>query len=123
MMSEEYSKLKEEAQKLIEKKLIEKHETIGGLDLPEGRELKEEVIENSKKITTQQQWYRRRADELSTAAARRSTEVGGGGAHKLSAAAVRRGRRTALHTTLRLKAIDSTNAPPCHTILDKFYPL
>ena len=28
---------------------IEKHETIGGLDLPEGRELKEEVIENSKK--------------------------------------------------------------------------
>ena len=42
MMSEEYSKLKEELN-------IEKHETIGGLDLPEGRELKEEVIENSKK--------------------------------------------------------------------------
>ena len=40
MMSEEYSKLKEEAQH---------RETIGGLDLPEGRELKEEVIENSKK--------------------------------------------------------------------------
>ena len=33
----------------LKKKLnIEKHETIGGLDLPEGRELKE-VIENSKK--------------------------------------------------------------------------
>ena len=32
----------------LKKKLnIEKHETIGGLDLPEGRELK--VIENSKK--------------------------------------------------------------------------
>ena len=42
MMSEEYNKLK--------KKLnIEKHETIGGLDLPEGRELIEEVIKNSKK--------------------------------------------------------------------------
>src|SRR6218665_3422807 len=27
---------------------IEKHETIGSLDLPEGRELKEEVIENSR---------------------------------------------------------------------------
>src|SRR6218665_1570283 len=27
---------------------IEKHETIGGLGLPKGRELKEEVIENSK---------------------------------------------------------------------------
>src|SRR6218665_117018 len=67
----------------LKKKLnIEKHETIGGLDLPEGRELKE-VIENSPKITTQQQWYRRRADKLSAAAARRSTKVGGG-AHKLS---------------------------------------
>src|SRR6218665_299665 len=75
---------------------IEKHETIGGLDLPEGRELKEEVIENSKKITTQKQWYRRRAEKLSAAAAaRRSTKVGGG-AHKLSVAAARRGRRTAL---------------------------
>src|SRR6218665_1728118 len=32
----------------LKKKLnIEKHETIGGLDLPEGRELIEEVIENS----------------------------------------------------------------------------
>ena len=43
MMSEVYSKLK--------KKLnIEKHETIGGLNVPEGRELKEEeVIENSQK--------------------------------------------------------------------------
>src|SRR6218665_1792289 len=70
-MSEEYNKLK--------KKLnIEKHETIGGLDQPEGREIKE-VTENSKKITTQQQWYRRRAEKLSAAAAaaRRSTKVGG----------------------------------------------
>ena len=34
----------------LKKKLnIEKHETIGGLDLPEGREHKEEVIENSNK--------------------------------------------------------------------------
>ena len=34
----------------LKKKLnIEKHETIGGLDLPEGRELKEEVIENFQK--------------------------------------------------------------------------
>ena len=34
----------------LKKKLnIKKHETIGGLDLPEGRELKEEIIENSKK--------------------------------------------------------------------------
>src|SRR6218665_3346034 len=33
----------------LKKKLnIDKHETIGGLDLPEGRELEEEVIENSK---------------------------------------------------------------------------
>src|SRR6218665_1880553 len=76
---------------------IEKHETIGRLDLPEGRELKEEVIENSKNISTQQQWYRRRADKLSAAAAaRRSTKVGGGGTNKLSAAA-RRGRCTALY--------------------------
>src|SRR6218665_2175511 len=43
----------------LKKLNIEKHETIGGLDLPKGRELKEEVIENSKKITTQQKWYRR----------------------------------------------------------------
>src|SRR6218665_1293552 len=79
----------------LKKKLnIEKHETILRLDLPEGRELKEEVIENSKNISTQQQWYRRRVDKLS-AAARRSTKVGGG-ANKLSAAAARRGRRTAL---------------------------
>ena len=34
----------------LKKKLnIEKHETIGGLDRPKSRELKEEVIENSKK--------------------------------------------------------------------------
>src|SRR6218665_2410570 len=65
----------------LKKKLnIEKHETIGGLDLPEGRELKE-VIENSQKITTQQQWYRRRADKLS-AAGRRSKKNGGGGPPK-----------------------------------------
>ena len=32
----------------LKKLNIEKPETIGGLDLPEGRELKEEVIENSK---------------------------------------------------------------------------
>src|SRR6218665_2997471 len=56
--------------------------------MPEGKELKEEVIENSKKITTQQQWYRRRADKLLAAAARRSTKVGGG-APKVSAAAAR----------------------------------
>ena len=62
----------------LKKKLnIEKHETIGGLDLPEGIELKEEVIENSQKITTKQQWYRReptnyrrrRADQQTSAAA------------------------------------------------------
>src|SRR6218665_3333669 len=88
MMSEEYYTAN------IKKLNIEKHETIGGLDLPKGRELQEEVIENSKKITTQQKWYRRRADKLS--AAGRSTKVGGGGAHKLSAAAARRGLRTAL---------------------------
>ena len=34
----------------LKKKLnIEKHVMIGGLNLPEGRELKEEVIENSQK--------------------------------------------------------------------------
>src|SRR6218665_117146 len=92
MMSEEYYTTN------LKKLNIEKHETIGGLDLPKGRELKEEVIENSQKITTQQKWYRWRADKLSAAAAaaRRSTKVGGGGAHKLSAAAAWRGRRTAL---------------------------
>ena len=43
MMSEEYTAN-------LKKKLnIENHETIEGLDLPKGRELKEEVIENSKK--------------------------------------------------------------------------
>src|SRR6218665_1543443 len=41
MMSEGYSKLKEEAKH-------REHGTIGGMDLPEGRELNEEVIENSK---------------------------------------------------------------------------
>src|SRR6218665_2982702 len=78
MMSEEYSKQWPSPSKKLN---IEKHETIGGLDLPEGRELKKEVIENSQKITTQQQWYRRRANKLSAAAAagRRSTKVGGGG--------------------------------------------
>src|SRR6218665_556606 len=44
MMSEEYSKPN------LKKKLnIEKHGIIGGLDLPDGRELKEEIIENSQK--------------------------------------------------------------------------
>ena len=42
MMSEEYYTAN------LKKLNIEKHETIGGLDLPKGRELKEEVIENSK---------------------------------------------------------------------------
>src|SRR6218665_1110176 len=42
MMSEEYYTAN------LKKLNIEKHETIGGLDLPKGRELKE-VIENSKK--------------------------------------------------------------------------
>src|SRR6218665_424997 len=98
MMSEEYYTTN------LKKLNIEKHETIGGLDLPKGRELKEEVIENSQKITTQQKWYRWRADKLSAAAAaaRRSTKVGGGGAHKLSAAAAWRGRRTALYRAGRL---------------------
>src|SRR6218665_3995151 len=82
MMSEEYYTAN------LKKLNIEKHETIGGLDLPKGRELKEEVIENSKNNYAVK-WYRRRADKLSAAAARRSTKVGGGGAHKLSAAAAR----------------------------------
>src|SRR6218665_1887164 len=43
MMSEEYYTAN------LKKLNIERHETIGGLDLPKGRELKEEVIENSKK--------------------------------------------------------------------------
>src|SRR6218665_1241297 len=70
MMSEEYSKLK--------KKLnIEKHEIIGGLDLPEGRELKEEVTENSQKLLHSNNgiggaptnYRRRRADQQKSAAA------------------------------------------------------
>src|SRR6218665_3162161 len=64
---------------------IEKHETIGGLDLPEGRELKEEVIENSKNnyaatmVSAARRQNRRRADKLSAVAAggRRPTKVGG----------------------------------------------
>src|SRR6218665_1221967 len=81
----------------LKKLNIEKHETIGGLDLPKAENLKKKSSKIPK-ITTQQKWYRRRADKLSAAAAaaRRSTKVGGGGAHKLSAAAARRGRRTAL---------------------------
>ena len=56
------------------------------------------VIENCNKINTQQKWHRRRADRLS--AALLSTK--GGGAHKLSSAALQRGRRTALgHTRSR----------------------
>ena len=43
MMSEEYYTAN------LKKVNIEKHETIGALDLPKGRELKEEVIENSQK--------------------------------------------------------------------------
>ena len=44
MMREEYSKPN------LKKKLnIEKHGIIGGLDLPDGRELKEEIIENFQK--------------------------------------------------------------------------
>src|SRR6218665_228689 len=44
MMSEEYSKLKEEAQHRETS-----HKIIGGLKLPKGRELKEEEIQNSQK--------------------------------------------------------------------------
>src|SRR6218665_410454 len=51
------------------------------------------VIENCNKISTQQIWHRRRADKLS-----RSTKVGSS-AHKLSAAATRPSRRTALAST------------------------
>ena len=61
------------------------------------------VIENCIKITTQQQWHRWRADKLSTAAARQSTKVGVG-AHKLSAAAVQRGRRRALLMSKMMKS-------------------
>src|SRR6218665_859264 len=81
MMSEEYSKLKEEAQY---------RETWNHWRSEPARSHRK-----FPKITTQQQWYRRRADKLLAAAARRSTKVGGG-AHILSAAAARRGRRTAL---------------------------
>ena len=41
-----------EASNLKKKLNIEKHETIGGPDLPECRELTEEVNENSKKAAT-----------------------------------------------------------------------
>src|SRR6218665_2699218 len=55
----------------LKKKLnIEKHETIGGLDLPEGRELKDEVIENSKNNYA----------ATMVSAARRQIIGGGGGA-------------------------------------------
>src|SRR6218665_3313338 len=83
MMSEDYSKLKEEA---------EHRETWNHWRSEPARRSHRKFP----KITTQQQWYRRRADKLS-AAARRSTKVGGGGAHKLSSAAA---RRTALVAAL-----------------------
>src|SRR6218665_3304002 len=51
------------------------------------------VIENCTKISTQEIWHRRRADKLS-----QSTKVGSS-AHKLSAAAARHSRRTALAST------------------------
>src|SRR6218665_1189078 len=72
MMSEEYYTAN------LKKLNIEKHETIGGLDLPKGRELKEEVIENSKKQlrskngiggTPTNYRRRRRADQQKSAAA------------------------------------------------------
>src|SRR6218665_670572 len=89
MMSEEYSKLKEDStsrnMKPLEVWTCQRAENL------------KKKSSNIPKITTQQKWYRRRADQLSAAAAaRRSTKVGGGGAHQLSAAAARRGRRTAL---------------------------
>src|SRR6218665_847214 len=79
MMSDEYSKLKEEAQH---------RETWNHCrsEPARGQRTYRRSHRKFPKITTQQQWYRRRADKLS-AAARRSTKVGGGGAHKLSAAA------------------------------------
>src|SRR6218665_4129287 len=55
----------------LKKKLnIEKHKTIGGRDQPEGRELKEEVIENSKNNYA----------ATMVSAARRQIIGGGGGA-------------------------------------------
>ena len=69
MMSEEYSKLKEEAQH---------RETWNHWRSEPARRRSHRKFQ---KITTQQQWYRRRADKLSAAV--------GGGAHKLSAAAAR----------------------------------
>src|SRR6218665_107361 len=62
MMSEGYSKLKEEAKH-------REHGTIGGMDLPEGRELNEEVIENSKNNYA-----------ATMASAARRQIIGGGGA-------------------------------------------
>src|SRR6218665_549986 len=80
-------------QQNLKKKLnIEKHETIGGLDLSDGRELKEEVIENSKNncaatmVSTnyRRRRRRRRADQQKSAAA------------PTNCRRRRRGRRTAL---------------------------
>src|SRR6218665_1547584 len=65
MMSEEYYTTN------LKKLNIEKHETIGGLDLPKGRELKEEVIENSKNNY---------AAKMVSAARRQIIGGGGGGA-------------------------------------------
>src|SRR6218665_1230620 len=79
----------------LKKKLnIEKRETIGGLDQPEGRELKEEVIENSKNnyAATMVSAVRRQiiggggAPINQSRRRRRPQIVGGGGA-------ARRGRR------------------------------
>src|SRR6218665_455358 len=70
MMSEEYNKLKKKIN-------IEKHETIGGVDLPEGRELKKK----SSKIP------KNNYAATMVSAARR--QIIGGGAHKLLAAAAR----------------------------------
>ena len=73
----------------LKKKLnIENHETIGGLDLPEGRELKEEVIENSKKLLHSNNgiggaptnYRRRRADQQKSAAAPIKRRRGAAGA-------------------------------------------
>src|SRR6218665_3179123 len=89
MMSEEYRKLKEEAQH---------RETWNHWrsEPARGQRTYRRSHRKFPKITTQQKWYRRRADKIS-AAARPTTKVGGGGgAHKLSAAAARHGRRTAL---------------------------
>src|SRR6218665_1654758 len=69
MMSEEYSKLKEEAQH---------RETWNHWrsEPARGQRTLKRSHRKFPKITTQQQWYRRPAEKLS-AAARRSTNVGG----------------------------------------------